>query len=70
MMNKCLYMHTLDGMPAAYDGRHICYWYRRVPLVATLKQIRKEQAASKEWRRKQGYGDSAKYGYVTIKVSK
>ena len=68
-MSKCLYMHTLDGFPAGYDGWHICYWHRLVPLVKSLKQIRSEQQASKDWRRNKGYPDSAKYGYVTVRLS-
>lgn len=43
---KTLYMHTLDGQPASFDGKDYIYFAsRRAPamLVPSLRQIRREQ---------------------------
>lgn len=69
-----LYMHTLDGKPAFYDGQQICYVGigRKVHKFATsLKQIKSERIKSENWRNKQGFRDFEPndYGHVLIPKS-
>jgi hypothetical protein len=57
-MSKVFYIHTIKGSAAYYEGHQICYSVfngKPMPTCTSLKQIRKEQKASMEWRKKQGY---------------
>jgi hypothetical protein len=67
------YLHTIDGKPAMYvSGEQICFrpfYGKAYPLADSLDQIRKEQRASNEWRKKQGFrSDGPEHGYVRIYV--
>ncbi len=69
------YLHTLDDKPAYFDGRQICFCFQggdhrsRQRLVRDLKQIRKEQEASRRWRDEMGYENSVwRYGYVRVSL--
>lgn len=69
-----LYMHTLYGKPAFYDGQQICYVRigRKVHQLATsLEQIKSERLKSENWRNKQGFRDFGPndYGHVLIPKS-
>ena len=67
-----LYMHTIDGQPALYwPGHQICYCNRiqrnAPPLATSLAQIRREQRATKRYRKAWGFVDEAgKYSYVHV----
>jgi len=67
------YMHTIDGKPAFFDGRQICYmvfYGKASPLAQSLKQIRTEQKASAEWRMGQGFQSHIeKYGHLRVAVT-
>lgn len=70
MKNK--YMHLIDGRPAIYykDGQ-ICFMRHgdKIILCESLRQVRKEQAASYNWRIKIGYRDiESDYGYLRVRV--
>lgn len=65
------WMHTLNGKPAAFDGQQVCYWWRNAPLAKSLKQIKREQVASTEWRRERGLSDApgdSSYGHIIIRI--
>lgn len=72
--SKWFYLHTIDGVPAQYiPGQQICYANSTrgnggvTRLAKSLKQMRKEQKLSLEWRGKQGFETSPFcYGYVRI----
>ncbi len=72
MKKNYKYMHTVDGRPGFYEpGRQICFFKstQPIPLVDSLKQIKKEQKASAEWRRSKGFSSSdAENGYGWMKV--
>jgi hypothetical protein len=61
-------MHTLNDKPASFEGDLICYtsfYGKPNKLCPSLKQIRQEQKASREWRKSQGLGDDdVKHGYL------
>lgn len=62
-----LYMHTLDGKPASYypkDG--VCFASRKITLVKSLRQIRREQHRCKTMRT--GHDNAFKYDYVTVRI--
>ncbi len=64
-----IYIHTLNGLAAAFDGRQVCYAWNRAPVAYSLKQIRQEQAASRKWRLSRGLmDDDDRYGYRLLKV--
>jgi hypothetical protein len=69
---KTKYMHTINGHPAVYYQREqICFlgMGRELVLADSLKQIRKEQIASYNWRLKEGFkGNLNNYGYLRIKI--
>ncbi len=58
-----IYMHTLNGKPAAFDGRQVCYLWEGAPLVASLRELRRQQTASAAWRSKRGHAPYTDYGY-------
>lgn len=67
------YMHTIEGQPGFFDGEQVCFMCpcsqrrRDVNLVCTsLEQIRREQAASTEYRERHKFGNDTTYGYVRI----
>ena len=75
---RTMYMHTLDGKPATFavmwreeveflffaGGRH------RVQLVASLREIRRQQQAAirAAQRDKSQWADAKLYGYVLVEV--
>lgn len=64
------YLHTLNGLPAAFDGRQVHYMTHGDRLAASLDQIRAEQRASAEWRAKKGYDMNCKYDYRRLRLPK
>jgi hypothetical protein len=69
---KKYYLHTVDGAPGAMMGDQICHLSRFGPrtrnkLVADLATIKKQQRASEDFRRENGF-QKAKYDYVTVYV--
>lgn len=69
---KKVYMHTLDGTPAFFDGNQICFLPRartQDVLRDSLDQIRAEQRKTIAWREKHGFwGGGARYGHVMFYV--
>ncbi len=66
MKVKTYYLHTIDRRPGTFDGNQICFatFYGKPNKLATsLKQIRAEQKASREYRARRGFDDSFEYGY-------
>jgi hypothetical protein len=65
------YMHTLDGHPAAYDGRQVHFMtHGDALLVDSLKELRAQQKASALWRESKGYKDNFPYGYRRVRLPK
>lgn len=71
--SRWLYFHTIDGCPAQYwKGEQICYVnsYGKnggiVNVCSSLKQIKKEQKLSDNWRLSKGYPINGNYGYLRI----
>ena len=71
-----MYLHTIEGKPAGFDGEQICYaqtgkgWH--APLVKTLKQIRREQLKTINFRKK-AFGEDEinnliRYDYVIVEM--
>ncbi len=64
------YLHTLNGKPAGFYDGQICYasfYGKPTPLCSSLKQIKEEQAASRKWRREQGWVVShSEYGHRRV----
>ena len=69
---KKFYMHLIDGRPACFHNNseitQICYMHKiHVNYLAkSLKQIKKEQKKSLEWRNEQGYNHSMTYSYMIV----
>ncbi len=67
---KVYYMHTINDFPAIFDGGQVCYmrnYGKPNPLALSLKQIREEQKASAQYRRKMGFSNIAyEYGYRRV----
>ena len=70
-----MYLHTIRGKPAFYDGMQICCGFvggrhrNRQPLCVSLRQIRREQRSAVEWRWDHGFdADPEDYGYVRVHV--
>ena len=72
MKKRTVYIHTLNNEPAAFDGERVCYYgyYGPAPNVAeSLRQIRREQQASKRWYRSRGLNeDGWTYGHKRYSV--
>jgi hypothetical protein len=69
MKTKTMYMHTLDGKPAAFNSTenyvYFCSGREPVVLVESLKQIRRAQKLDRDkWPNAAPF----KYGYVLVKV--
>lgn len=62
------YMHTLNGQPAEFYEPHgiVCFNSRRIKLVDSLAQIRREQKRSIE--NVPIERGAFRHGYVTVKV--
>jgi len=64
---KTFYIHTLNGIPATFDGYQICYSiYFGKPNIAvkSLAQIKREQKISIANREADGYDNKAKFGHL------
>lgn len=59
-MGRTIYIHTLDGKPATFDGQQICFAHGggmgNKPCYS-LDEIREQQDKSHAWRKKQGFSD-------------
>lgn len=74
--NGNVYMHTIKGRPAMYDGNqlvHFNHWHRvgfEDVFVSSLEKIAHQQALSSEWRMKQGFDEKLRddYSYIRIKL--
>jgi len=68
-----LYMHTIFGRPASYyPPEQICYATPNTPLnlCKDLKQIKREQTLTMEWRNAKGCFppvDNGKYGWQKVR---
>ena len=63
------YMHTLNSKPAYFDGTQVVYFTRygrAIPLVSSLKEIRKHQVKSFNYRLGKGYDDCGDTSYVRV----
>ncbi len=73
-MRKIYFMHLLDGEPAYFTGEQLCYlptnskhnWQKKGVLVETVDEIHRQQAASLEYREKNGFSNEAEQGWVQI----
>ena len=68
-MGTTYYMHTLNGCPAFFGGKQICFMIssrKANPLASSLRQIRQEQRQTSEWRISHGYSDNKIYGYLRV----
>lgn len=52
---KYKYMHTMDGVPATFDGNQVVYASRTCPvrLAPTREKIYRQRRKTGAWRRKQ-----------------
>lgn len=65
-----MYMHTLFGLPAYFDGKQVQYAHVRHPikLVGSLRALRTEQKASSAWRSRLKYSAPMRMGYQIVSV--
>ena len=65
------YIHTINGRPARYDGDQICYALVTIPIntCESLKQIRREEKATVQWRASKGFDNTAQYGHMRVLVA-
>jgi hypothetical protein len=75
MMSKNLYMHLIDGRPAMYEPRgqivfvnNYNHLTAQKMFVDSLETIRRQQAASIEYRTKNKLGGNLpdRYGYLRM----
>lgn len=71
-MKEKYYMHTIDRVPAFFDGDKICFYrkygacYHNI-LVKSLRQIKSERAKSIEYRKKRKFVlDLGKYNHLIV----
>jgi len=65
------YLHTINGRPAYFDGDQICYttyYGKAATLCDSLRQIRKEQKLTQEYRERKGYDLHMDYSYVRVAI--
>jgi len=63
------YMHTICGKPAQFVRGMIYYRWTITELASSVKQIRKEQKLSNEYREKKGFASQDQnYDYILIKT--
>ena len=73
---KTYYLHTIDHIPAYFDGEQIVYsmrgGYVRCGqwLCESLAEIRSNEAASRLFRKRNELLDQGKIGYVRVHVRK
>lgn len=70
-MSKNYYLHTLDGLPAAFYDDRVCFmsFYGPAnPLATSLKQIRREQDSSKVIDRIDGRDGEFVYSYRRVRL--
>lgn len=61
------YMHTINGKPAQFTGGQICFAPWKITRFAKdLRQIRREQDATKQYRKDRNYSLKFNYGYRII----
>ena len=64
-----VYVHTLDGLPAGFDGQ-ICFAGQRsgrLPVCLSLSQVRREQKLSRAFRISEGFY-IPQYDYVVMDI--
>lgn len=69
-MAETKYMHTMDGRPAHFVENQIWFVNPRsaAMLVPDRLTIRKQQRASRRWRKQQGFDAAIVYGYVRVRT--
>ncbi len=73
-MKRFYYMHTLNGKLAHFNGVQTCYFPFQSPqshrikgaLLESLRDIRRQQRATLKYRKKKGFRDYDKMGWVKI----
>jgi hypothetical protein len=67
---RTYYMHMLDETPAGFfDGKSVCFTWKRIPLAKSLRQIRREQQISKRHDVANRSGPF-RYSYITVTLPK
>ncbi len=69
---KAYYMHLIDCEPAQFDGDQIIFatirGHNPVKLCSSLKQIKKEKALSKKWRKEHGFKDDYEIRHIEVSI--
>ena len=67
-----IYIHTIDGKPAMFDGDQICFARHYGPgnkPCYSLKEIRRQQEATFKYREERGYTYKVgEYGYIRYRI--
>lgn len=68
-----VYIHTLNGKPAVFDGEQLCYVNKSGGpldrlLRPSLETIRDEQRASTAYRERHGWPHAGKHDYIRLSV--
>jgi hypothetical protein len=68
------YLHTLDGLPAGYNGYQITFatvYGGAVRLCKSLKEIQEQRRESEKWRTKRGFPPAPRmYDYRRVRMPK
>lgn len=72
MARRTLYMHTIEGCPARFDGTQVVYGLECIRLsdmCGSYAEMRKERRRSQSWRRK-ALRDSGfiRYGHIRVVI--
>ena len=71
MSHKCLYMHTVNGLPAYFNGEDIVPISGNgmaCPMVKRKSQIQREQRTVQRVLKKKTRSKVAHYGYVRLQM--
>lgn len=71
-MSKTIYIHTINGLPATFNGDQICYASFYGPgnrPAYSLKEIRQQQKATFKYREKKNFDcNMHDYDYVRYRI--
>lgn len=69
-----IYIHTLDGKPAVFDGEQVCFMPASrggngYEPAYSLAQIRREQRQAAAWRKDHGYEQKCEMDYRRYRIA-
>ena len=77
MKTRAMFMHTLNGRPAGWDGEQVVFadvmpHWQDVPspvhAYPELSTVKAQILASQRWRKRKGFANDAEYGWCVVEV--